>query len=355
MLLDWSATSERPQIASPLTTPVALFLVLTVASMALSSDPWRSANLSVSILPALLLYVVIADFIQCAWQRRWIYSAFSVLSIGIALPLTWIALSSAGETPTDWVQQSDDVLIVVLVSGAKKAIVVGAAAGCLALVGLRPEWVLALNAQGYYSAANKSIAQLSAAWWEWQETNFGTADFYFGDGPVECDVGQSGAVWFLGGSDGTMPVERECRDPIPSGKQLFFPLINLVYFNEPPEEVSVAEKREILSDLLGDLEAGSFNSEACKLDVTVDGQPVIFSGIATQRVQSPLFEYGMDPEAVSDGFWVLLPKLSGGEHTIRFGGSLCEFETGNSIGFDVDVTYVLTISGKHGGNKSTRK
>lgn len=193
----------------------------------------------------------------------------------------------------------------------------------------------------------RGVAQLSAAWFRWQETNFGTANFDFGEGLVDCHVGQRGDVWFLGGSDGSYPVARECIRRIPKDKRLFFPLINLVFYNEPGEDLSVRDKRQLLAGVLDDLEPGVLNTESCRLFATVDGRPVIFSRTAIQRVQSTRFKYGEDRKAVADGFWVLLPKLPRGEHTIAFGGSLCEFETGESIGFDVDVTYVLTVGGRY--------
>lgn len=195
--------------------------------------------------------------------------------------------------------------------------------------------------------ATRGVAQLAAAWFRWQETNFGTANFDFGEGLVDCSVGQRGDVWFLGGSDGSQPVERECIRRIPKKTRLFFPLVNLVFFNEPGEDLSVPEKRALLAGILDDLEAGALATESCRLNATVDGRPVILSRTAIQRVQSTRFKYGEDRKAVADGFWVLLPRLARGEHIIKFGGSLCEFETGSSIGFDIDVTYLLTVGGRH--------
>jgi hypothetical protein len=84
-------------------------------------------------------------------------------------------------------------------------------------------------------------------------------------------------------------------------------------------------------------------AEACLLTATLDGEPVVFSGTPIERVQSPVFTYMNDPKAVADGFWVLLPRLQGGEHTLNFTGSYCNLGTNTSIGFDVNVTYHFTI------------
>ena len=202
----------------------------------------------------------------------------------------------------------------------------------------------------------KNVDQLTAGWYGWQQTHY--SGFDFGAGLVDCGLGQKGEIWYLGGTGGADPVERECMDPIPAGKRLFFPLINANWANEDYEDLSVEEKRAVLDGLLGDMEPGFLydeygldGTEACKLSASVDGVPVTYSGTAIQRVQSPPFEYvslggNLDPEAVSDGFWVMLPKLAPGPHTVEFTGRLCTYETGEVnpiINLDVNVTYYVTV------------
>ncbi len=199
--------------------------------------------------------------------------------------------------------------------------------------------------------AASGIGELSADWYQWQETYY--PDFSFGE---DCSLGQRGSVWFLGGTGGGDPVVRECYDPVPAGKQLFFPLVNFAWFNEPPESLNVPEKRVVLDDLLRDQDAEDVfaGAQVCKLSAVMDGQPVVFSEIPIQRVQTPPFEWGGDPETVGDGYWVLLPKLSLGEHTIQFTGGLCVspgsdywinvegLQAGDEL-FKVDVTYILNV------------
>ena len=95
--------------------------------------------------------------------------------------------------------------------------------------------------------ADPGAGELGADWYQWQATYY--PDFSFGE---DCGLGQRGNVWFLGGTGGGDPVVRECYDPVPAGKRLFFPLVNLAAFNEPPENLSVDEKRMVLDDLFGD-------------------------------------------------------------------------------------------------------
>ena len=187
----------------------------------------------------------------------------------------------------------------------------------------------------------KSTAQQSASWWQWQEAYHPFFEF------DDCSLGQRGDIWYLGGSAPGDPVTRVCEDPVPAGKQLFFPLFNLNWANEGSEALSVAEKRELLDGLFNESDdyfgqEFGINVEACYLSAKLDGVPVIYGGTPIERVQSPPFEWAGDPETISDGYWVLLPKLPLGEHTIQFTGALCASEGGDPI-LPVDVTYTLTI------------
>lgn len=185
----------------------------------------------------------------------------------------------------------------------------------------------------------KKISRLTADWWQWQEVFF--PGFAFGDGDIDCSIGQAGKVWFLGGSDGSGPVTRNCTNTIPRNKSLLFPLVNVNVFNEP---LTVTEKRALMSGILSETEAGIFNSRSCLLDATVDDDPVVFT-TPILRVQTPPHEYDGDPEAIADGLWVLLPPLSGGDHTIKFRGGVCSLDDGSPL-IEVDVTYNLTVRGK---------
>lgn len=194
----------------------------------------------------------------------------------------------------------------------------------------------------------KTVGYWSAQWWQWQEANF--PDFAFGEGLIDCSVGQSGPVWFLGGTGGGQ-AERECDAPIEGHKHLMFPLVNANIFN--PDDgfceaafgegaiCTIEQKREILDGIFSEDPAGIFNSTACLLQAHVDGVPAVFEAPII-RTQSPPHEYATDDETVADGFWVVLSPLPSGEHVIHFTGGICDVDTGESL-FDVEVSYVLTI------------
>ncbi|MEN8133336.1 MAG: hypothetical protein ABFS45_24825 [Pseudomonadota bacterium] len=93
---------------------------------------------------------------------------------------------------------------------------------------------------------------------------------------------------------------------------------------------------------------GVVNSRTCFLSAYVDGTPVIYDGTLIVRTQSPAMPLLDDPEAVADGFYVMLPRLSKGDHTIDFTGAICLFDGTNepeNILFGSKVRYELTIGG----------
>lgn len=165
---------------------------------------------------------------------------------------------------------------------------------------------------------------------------------------ADCSEGQSGNVWFLGGTFSTVPVnpttvigeaDRECT--VPPGTALYFPLINAACSNlegdgETDEELRACAN--FLADHMGDLVA------------VVDGAPL--GNLETYRAESDLFEFGPLPEgnvlgqdegttgiAVADGIAVMLAPLSAGEHTVEFSGAAVF--TAEDDGFD--FTFILDI------------
>ncbi len=197
----------------------------------------------------------------------------------------------------------------------------------------------------------KTYAEWNESWWQWffsvpASKNPGLAT----DGPVDCSVGQSGHVWFLAGqflSGGTFT--RSCT--ISVGKALFIPLINSWadnVCNTPPlpvDQLRVSAASEVFPP--------------ANLHASIDGNAL--TNLESYRAISPEFNYTLPPSpdnvidaafgvslpgpcwpsltvtsAVADGFYIMLPPLSAGSHSINFGGS-------GPKGFTLDVTYNLTV------------
>ena len=207
-----------------------------------------------------------------------------------------------------------------------------------------------------------SYGDWSARWWQWtyslptdQHPLFDTAD---------CSEGQTGKVWFLGGTFTTNPdpedptvvigeAVRECS--IPVGKALFFPIVNADCNTVDDSTATEAELRACANFLADHIQ---------NLLVTIDG--ITVDHIELYRTESPLFTIGPFPDnnilgtepgttadSVTDGFYVMLAPLSRGQHEIHFEGAaiFTVEEDGFDFTFMLDITYYLTV-GRGGARAS---
>jgi hypothetical protein len=203
--------------------------------------------------------------------------------------------------------------------------------------------------------------RLSTAWWQWALAI--PVHSPPGKGPInhplfdltgtKCGVGQSGPVWFLGGAffvTGTSSQSTIVRDGcvVPFGRALFFPLINIE--DSALEEQALGNPTDI-----GTLR-GVVNDAADKarhMSARVDRIPVPFLRVSRNKApwsftlapddllsaigEGP-FSPGTYSPAVDDGFYVLLPPLPPGRHTVQFHGEVPAF------GVVLDVTYHLRVA-----------
>lgn len=200
-----------------------------------------------------------------------------------------------------------------------------------------------------------TYGEWSAAHWQWiyslpvdAHPLFDTAD---------CSAGQTGNVWFLGGTFTTIEVgpgvvvgevERECT--IPSGTALFFPLINA-------EASTIEGNGETESELR---DAANFFADFIDGDsvfLEINGQAADVTG---NRVESPLFTFGPLPAnnilasfgydapegatslSVGDGYFAFVKPLPVGTHTLHFGGE-ADFSPAGGPLFIQDITYTVTV------------
>lgn len=184
----------------------------------------------------------------------------------------------------------------------------------------------------------QTIGNWGQTWWQWA-LSFPTAtNPLLQDGVVDCSVGESGKVVFLAGTFGGT-ANRTCS--VKSGKALFFPLLNGIFWTpeDCPDELSCRAGV-----------ASAFPDVITSWTCTVDGTPCIFSTqvVRAQSDARPLnlaagtiavtdFGYtaGVRPISISDGYWVMLDPLPRGPHTVRFTAAL--------PGFSLDVTYQLMV------------
>jgi hypothetical protein len=136
---------------------------------------------------------------------------------------------------------------------------------------------------------------------------------------------------------------------VPAGKALFFPILNAI-FGAVGGDCQPSNPGALCN--LADLRVATAASiDSVKLTASIDRQPL--QNLNQQRVQSPVLTitlpadnvYGYTgnkypPDGtyapnVSDGYWLMVPPLSPGNHTIYFKGVVGTFT--------VEVTYNLTV------------
>jgi hypothetical protein len=183
----------------------------------------------------------------------------------------------------------------------------------------------ASSSAGAYAPALPDIAmvegisqsELTNRWWQW------AGSFEYADSPVSdatgerCGAGQEGPVWFLAGTYGSMPAKRTCK--VPADKYLFFPLINYIVMPRMCGQCScdqvVATAHEVTNGAMG-----LFTELDGRALGALNEHRVASNGcfnVAGRIPNGPKIE-----PAASDGYWLLIPPLPKGKHTLRFGGSL---------------------------------
>jgi hypothetical protein len=203
----------------------------------------------------------------------------------------------------------------------------------------------------------KSYGEWSAEFWKWEfslpvdhHPLFDTAD---------CSAGQSGHVWFLGGTFVTFQVaqgvikgvaNRTCF--VPTGTWLFFPVVNNECSTMPGDQLPGFGTSP--DDLRACARFASTHIVPGTLSATLDGVPI--TALSQYDVTSPLFTFGPLPDnnlfgapagatgsSVSDGIHLMLHPLSVGSHSLHF---YAELDLTDVIGlkFIQDITYNLNVT-----------
>jgi hypothetical protein len=199
----------------------------------------------------------------------------------------------------------------------------------------------------------RPLSELSAEWWQWvysipQPYTISVDGTSYTNQPpfnplldltgASCMAGQRGSVWFLAGTNGaTGPVTRSCS--VPQGASIFFPVIAFSNSNTPgcPPGTPLMDAKALQAVLPPAIESVNSNP----LFVTLDGADV--TRTLVKLVQSEPFELafpaqnafgpfacspapvplspGIYSPVVAEGYYVWLPPLKPGSHTIAFSAS----------------------------------
>ena len=192
--------------------------------------------------------------------------------------------------------------------------------------------------------SREPLGELSAQWWQWAISIPAKVNPLTDAGALGgqyCMVGQRGDIWFLAGSTTELETRRSCT--VPEGMPLFFPVINTVWINTPACDGEAFNVTQLRAKAAADIDG------AKGLSVLLDNRPIK----NVQRVRSDVFATAFPDDnifgsptclkrdqlyspAVDDGYYVKLPGLSHGVHTLSIRGI-------NTGGFAVDVFYTLNI------------
>jgi hypothetical protein len=195
--------------------------------------------------------------------------------------------------------------------------------------------IIPVNANAY----GNTYGEWCAEWWQWALSIPAAHSPIADTTGKDCTQKQSGPVFYLAGTAGGGAVKRSCT--VPKEKALFFPILNALWGaavgdcvpTNPAVICNLADLRKLAADSM----------DSVTLKAVIDGEPV--ENLHQQRVQSPALTITLPDTApyapnVSDGYWLLLPPLPAGGHTVYFKGTV----TGGPFqGFVVEVTYKLTV------------
>jgi hypothetical protein len=187
----------------------------------------------------------------------------------------------------------------------------------------------------------RSYEEWTRAWVRWIMGISADQNPLLDETGANCDVGQSGHVWFLAGNFGGTTV-RNCV--VPNGKALFFPVINAFWVNTEGE--TDQQMLDGLANLMALIDEDSLQADVdgrqvhhlprYKISRIVQPDPLRVFNVALVEnniLGAPAGTY----RGVGDGYYLMLAPLSRGQHTIHFHGEVPDFD------FVVDVTYNLTV------------
>lgn len=184
----------------------------------------------------------------------------------------------------------------------------------------------------------KTYGDWSEEWWKWTLSIPADRNPLLDTTGDFCAERQSGNVWFLAGTFGETGVVRNCD--IPSGKALFFPIINAECSKvegDGPAQKELRAGAKALIDNVTVKEVIIDDTVLIDLDNYRVGSKLFVFKLPTNNVME--LPAGSSP-AVSDGYWIMLKPLSAGQHEIHVHG---EAKISETFTFKTEVTYNLNV------------
>jgi hypothetical protein len=189
------------------------------------------------------------------------------------------------------------------------------------------------------SVAGKTVAEWSAAWWQWAAALAPPGDPFSDTTGHFASLNQSGPVFFLAGSPSGVN-RREFM--VPPGTYILVPLLAGEYsqlelgFDKTESQIrqSAQQQADQIDSLHATLDGTTISSTVLftHREATPD-----FSFVAVANNQVGIFAVGDSGIAVADGYFLMLDPLSPGTHTLNYGGGASAF------GAYADETDTITV------------
>lgn len=165
--------------------------------------------------------------------------------------------------------------------------------------------------------------------WEWLRAAPASAKPSADPTGARCADRQSGAVWFLTGSESRIPAVRSCD--IPAGMYVLVPIVSSLAQLDPTKTASCPEMMHSIA---------AFTDEWTDLRFQVDG--VALPTPTLYRNSTGCFELddisrGVKGQAAGDGYWVFLKPMPPGKHEVSFGGRF------KPDGFTQNINYSINV------------
>ncbi|MDX1933225.1 MAG: PEP-CTERM sorting domain-containing protein [Capsulimonadales bacterium] len=182
----------------------------------------------------------------------------------------------------------------------------------------------------------RTIGEWTTEWWQWAFSQSTPNDAFSDTTGANAGVNQSGPVWFVAGTLGTLETRTLF---VPTDRYLLIPLINVENSDLEIPGASEADLRQASIDTMNLVDS---------LNLAINGTTV--TNLNSYRELSPAFSFssaannpfgvtaGVANTAVADGFWVMLAPIGTGIHTVTFGGGV------SSFGFSTGVQATLVAA-----------
>ncbi len=189
----------------------------------------------------------------------------------------------------------------------------------------------------------KTYGQWVVSYWQWAWSIPLATNPWANDSAGEfAAIGQSGPVWFLGGSLGDS-VTRQLS--IPAGKAVFLPVHPWI-FGAVAGDCEPSNPGVVCDEPTLQAAAAQAAEAVASMDVTIDG--LVISDAAAYRVATSSFSVTVPDDnllqvpagtwspQVADGYYLILAPLSAGSHTIWL-------HVVSTLGFEYTLTYLITV------------